>query len=173
MFGKIFSAAVTVVTIFLCLAGLVYYVAGFCGIRSYIVLSSSMEPVMPSGALAFINTNDKEVQVGDIISFEIAASREEGTGKASEKTEHSLTVTHRVADIRGDDIFTKGDANETADPSPVQADSVVGKYLFCIPKLGLFMTKKGRYFFVAGAGAVVLLNVAAVLLIAGKDGRKS
>ena len=160
MFGKVFSAVVTVVTICFIFAGILYFAAGFFGIKPYIVLSSSMEPVMPSGALAFIDTKDKEAEVGDIVTFEIPASRE--------GADNSLTVTHRVDEVLDEYLLTKGDANDMPDPSPVQRDQIIGKYIFCIPKLGRLMNGRGRYFFMAGVLAVVLLNIGAALLLSGK-----
>ncbi len=156
MFGKVFSAVVTIVTSCFILAGILYFAAGFFGIRPYIVLSSSMEPVMPSGALAFVNTKDKEVKLGDIITFEIPVSDVDA--------ENSLVVTHRVDKVLDEYLLTKGDANEMPDPSPVRPDQIVGKYMFCIPKLGRLMNGRGRYFFMAGVMAVVLLNIGAILL---------
>lgn len=161
MFGKVFSAVVTIVTSCFILAGILYFAAGFFGIRPYIVLSSSMEPVMPSGALAFIDTKDKEAEVGDIITFEIPVSNKDA--------ENSLVVTHRVDEVMDEYLLTKGDANEMPDPSPVRPDQIVGKYMFCIPKLGRLMNGRGRYFFMAGVMAVVLLNIGAILLSPKKN----
>ena len=162
MFGKIFSAAVTAVTACFILAGVLYFAAGFYGIRPYIVLSSSMEPVMPAGALAFIDTKDREAESGDIITFEVPASDDDAGDR--------LTVTHRVSEVREDYILTKGDANEMPDPSPVRPEQIIGKYIFCIPKIGRLMNGRGRYFFMAGVAAIVLLNIGAGLLTPRKKG---
>ena len=153
-------AAETIEGPVLILAGAVYFVSGFFGIRPYIVLSSSMEPVMPSGALAFINTKDREAEMGDIVTFEMPVSEEEGDEK--------LTVTHRVADVMGDYIVTKGDANEMPDLSPVNLEQIVGKYVFCIPGVGRLMIGKGRILLLSGMGVIVLLNIAAVFFTTEK-----
>ena len=44
-------------------------------------------------------------------------------------------VVHRIIEINGQAVTTKGDANNTAD-NPVSISAVKGKVLFCIPFAG-------------------------------------
>lgn len=92
------------------------------GIKPYIVLSGSMEPVIQTGSMAYINSNADPyaIQIGDIITYKLA--------------DH--TVTHRVVDKTLTSVITKGDANEENDFSPVLRSSILGKYIFSIPYLG-------------------------------------
>lgn len=92
------------------------------GITPYVVLSGSMEPAIETGSMAYINQriDPYKIRTGDIITYQISDN----------------TVTHRVIDETLTAVFTKGDANEEADLSPVSRDSILGKYLFSVPYLG-------------------------------------
>lgn len=92
------------------------------GIMPCIVLSGSMEPAVHTGAVAFIDTNNTNVTVGDVITYQL--------------TDRKL-ITHRVVrQLENGDLITKGDANETEDNASVTSGQVVGIYLFQIPKAG-------------------------------------
>jgi signal peptidase len=72
------------------------------------VVSGSMQPTLPLGALVLVVPRDADaVQVGDVITF-------------SPPGDNARTVTHRVVDVqgRGDavQVHTRGDANPVADP---------------------------------------------------------
>ena len=121
MLSRIIGAVSKVLVIlFLLMGGALAALFG-AGVRPFIVLSGSMEPAIWTGEAAFINTRDRAVEEGDIITF--LAGREK-------------YVTHRAVRITGEGIITKGDANETEDPRPVRREDVVGTYLFGIPHLG-------------------------------------
>src|SRR5690606_18136688 len=45
-------------------------------------------------------------------------------------------VLHRIEEINGEEIITKGDANDSLD-SPISIDSVIGVYVFSIPLIGI------------------------------------
>lgn len=107
-------------------------VPGIGGIVPMIVLTDSMYPNIQSGDLILCHTEDAEkVQVGDVIAFLDPA----GNGKT--------VVTHRVAEITKDENdnlawVTKGDANNTKDPTVVPASNLVGVYQRRFAKLGDF-----------------------------------
>ncbi len=76
------------------------------------VSSQSMWPTLKKGDLIFVKGVDKveDLAVGDIIAFE-----------------HPKGITvHRVVEIRGDLITTKGDGNQAED-KPISFDQVVGR----------------------------------------------
>lgn len=130
------------------------------GITPYAVLSGSMEPALPVGALLFVQkTEFDQIQVGDIITFVQNAELE--------------VATHRVVavDSAARRLTTKGDANDTIDGSPVQEANLVGVVVFCIPKVGYFLngitTVPGVYF--AAAGVLVLLLGAFLPDLLGKS----
>lgn len=63
----------------------------------------------------------KEVEKGDIITF---------------KQDEDL-ITHRIMEIDGDKIITKGDANNTEDKA-ITKDAVIGKVISVHSKLGIW-----------------------------------
>ena len=107
-------------------------VPGIGGIVPMIVLTDSMYPSIQSGDLILCHREDAEkVQVGDVIAF----LDPDGSGKT--------VVTHRVAEITKDENdslawVTKGDANNTKDPTVVPAKNLVGVYQRRFAKLGDF-----------------------------------
>ena len=95
------------------------------GLRPFIVLSGSMEPQYSTGSLLYVREVDAaDVKVGDVITFVMNGDLEVGT--------------HRVVEIDADHscFYTKGDANEVADSSPVHFKNVIGTPVFAIPMLG-------------------------------------
>ena len=89
------------------------------------VLSGSMDPDLPVGAVAVIKPVEAtDITVGDIIAYHSGES----------------LITHRVIEMineRNEPSFvTKGDANEDPDITPVSASSVVGKVVFDVPYFG-------------------------------------
>ena len=107
-------------------------VPGIGGIVPMIVLTDSMYPSIQSGDLILCHREDAEkVQVGDVIAF----LDPDGSGKT--------VVTHRVVEITKDENdslawVTKGDANNTKDPTVVPAKNLVGVYQRRFAKLGDF-----------------------------------
>ena len=93
-----------------------------------VVLSASMEPALPQGALAVtMKVDPDKVKVGDIIAF-----------RSEENPD--ITTSHRVVEIltdNGEILFrTKGDANEEADLQLVPSKMVSGKVVFNFPRAG-------------------------------------
>lgn len=102
-------------------------------IRPLVVVSGSMEPKIMTGSLCFVNYNDRDVAVGDIVAY-----------KAGD-----ITVTHRIIDATQDGYITKGDHNDTADVSPVTQEQIKGIYKFSIPNIGYWI-KDMRVIVIAG-----------------------
>ncbi len=126
--------------------------------RAAVVLSGSMEPALPRGALAFTRAiTPEEVKVGDIIAFSPAEDPE-------------VTTSHRVIKIRTTDgelsFQTKGDANEDIDPWPVPADYVRGKVVFHIPRLGR-ITNYALLYVRTWPGLVFLIALPSLILVGG------
>ena len=92
-------------------------------LKPVVVLSGSMEPAIKTGSLAFIDTSNRTVFVGDVISFRAG----------------DLLVSHRVIEITDQGYRTKGDNNDVADAGIVKDSSVEGKILFSIPGAGYFL----------------------------------
>lgn len=118
------------------------------GLTPYTVLSGSMEPYYHVGSLIYVKKLPVEqIQVGDAITFVL--------------NEDLVVATHRVVKVDQEEqvFYTKGDANEMADASPVSFKNVLGKATFSIPYLGYFSsfiaTDKGKV--VGGCVLVVVL----------------
>lgn len=117
------------------------------GLQPYAVLSGSMEPQIPVGALLYVKPcGADDVAVGDVITFVL--------------NEDLMTATHRVVaiDAEAGTFTTKGDANETEDGAPVSFQNLIGKPLFAIPLVGylsaFLSTWTGK---IVGIGTVLLL----------------
>lgn len=135
MLKKISNTLSTVVLIAMILLATLLAGPYLAGIKTYAVVSGSMEPELYIGSLAYVKPADaSEIKEGDIITFLM---------------EGSLTVaTHRVVSIdeNNREFITKGDANNNQD-APISFDRLVGKTLFSIPYLGyltmFIKTKQG------------------------------
>jgi len=89
-----------------------------------VVLSESMTPTLKLGDMVLTGPPDSpiapEIESGAIITYKL--------GKEM--------VTHRVVAVEGDNLVTRGDAAEEADPWPVTMEDVDGVHIFTIPKIG-------------------------------------
>lgn len=115
------AAVVGVIAVLAVAAGAVF------GIRPVVVVSGSMEPVLPVGSMVFVRTVPADtVHVGDIVTTE----RSDGVKEL---------ITHRVvsATTSGDKtvLRLRGDANAAEDPFPYTVSSV-GGYVFDVPWVG-------------------------------------
>lgn len=124
--------------------------------ESYLVLSGSMEPTFPAGAIIYNEQVDPaKLQEGDVITY-----RTQAGGPAT---------THRIVEVVQDDglaFRTQGDANREADPNPVPADQVQSRYSFHVPLYGhlvLFAsTPVGFLLFVlVPAGTIMAVHIRA------------
>ena len=121
--GTVFVSIIAVIAVVL--VGL--RLAGF---RTFTVMSGSMTPEYPVGALLYVKPVDyKSLKVGDVISY-IA-------------NDDNTVVTHRIADIEIDSsdsnvwrFKTKGDANTSADARLVHYKNVLGTPIVSIPHIG-------------------------------------
>ncbi len=97
------------------------------GCKLYIVMSGSMEPALKVGSIVGVKPlAPEEVRPGDIVTF---------------RSEHNSSVTtHRVNRVEADEngllFYTKGDANEVEDPSPVEPRHLIGKVVLTVPYVG-------------------------------------
>ena len=107
-----------------------YLIAGFLfvpkmlGYDEYAVLSGSMEPGIPVGAIVYDkNFTGSEARDGVVVTYQLPA----GT-----------LVTHRIISVDKEEqtVVTQGDANNIADTALVAWQQIVGVYAFHIPYLG-------------------------------------
>lgn len=97
----------------------------FLGIKTYVIISGSMEPDLNIGDIVIAkDTNKEELKVGDIICFRQGQS----------------VITHRISEIieTSDDIEykTKGDNNNSQDSGTITEKLIEGKVINKIPYLG-------------------------------------
>ena len=93
------------------------------GIRSFVVLTGSMEPAIPVGSIVFTK-NFQVYTPNDIVAFK--------TG--------NVIVTHRIIDfeIKNNEYFykTQGDANKTPDSQQISGSQILGKTFYIVPYVG-------------------------------------
>ncbi len=135
------------------------------GIDPYMVRSGSMEPTYPTGCMLYLKqVEPEEIKEGDPITFEL-----------NDKT----NGTHRVVSIDKENrcFYTKGDANDNVDGKPVSFDSLKGKPIFHVPKLGYFADYisggTGRYVAIALGCVVFLLLFIPDLLFPSNEDEKA
>ncbi len=151
---KIWNIVSTVIVVLVVAFAVLSVGVRVVGIKTYAVISGSMEPEYPVGSLLWVRSVDPaELKVGDAITFLI-----------SEDT----AVTHRIVEIVPDEsdpsvlrFYTKGDANETNDGGdPVHEKNIIGKPIFAIPLLGY-----AAYFIQNPPGLYLAIGAVAILLV--------
>lgn len=145
---RIWNIAGTVLVVLAVLLAVALVGVRLAGFEPYVILSGSMEPAYPVGSLVYVQRVDADrIAVGDPIAFVM--------------NEDLMVAIHRVigVDAAARQFETKGDANDAADAAPVHFNNLIGKPVFCIPKLGYvsdYLTNPpGMY--IGGAAALVLL----------------
>jgi len=124
-------------------------------INFYTILTTSMVPEIQAGDIVITYKNPNNMyKERDVITFVSQSNMTKG-----------VTITHRVIKtelINGESYYyTKGDANNTADSSPVSSKNIVGKVILKIPKAGYiqqFMVSKFGWLV-----AVVLPSMAIII----------
>ena len=98
-------------------------------IKIYIIKTGSMEPSLRINEMIIVRKRRKNTEylVGDIITY---IDRETET-----------TITHRIADIIDDKIYTKGDYNNCMDINYIEYDDIVGKVIWHTYILGILYSK--------------------------------
>ncbi len=124
------SRIATMFTLLVLAAAFVFVTPRLFGIDPYIVESGSMEPVIHTGSIAYINTRDTKASPGDIITFRVGDSQK--------------LATHRISREENGQFFTKGDANDQEDLVPVGKEQIVGTYVYSVPKAGYILAKQER-----------------------------
>ena len=118
------------------------------GFKVFNVISGSMEPKYSVGDLIYVKEVDvNSIKAGDPITFVL--------------NEDLVVATHRVIEVDAENkqFFTKGDANKTADASPVHFNNVIGVPKFSIPLLGYVSD------FIQNPPGIYITLIAGVLLI--------
>ena len=112
--------------------------------EAQVVRSESMKPTLNMGDVVIVGPVKGQLKPGTIISYE----------------RNGELVIHRVIEVDGRYIQTKGDAVEDPDPWEVSLADVEGVFVFKVPYLGFLSS-----FVRTSVGWGVLVILPAVLLI--------
>ena len=92
----------------------------FFGYTIFQVITGSMEDTIKINDIVIVKLTD-DVKEQDIVTFRSGND----------------FVTHRLMEIDGDQLITKGDANKNIDNYVVEEEYVIGKVKFKVPLIGL------------------------------------
>lgn len=109
-----------------------------------LVQSGSMSPVINTGDLVIIKPSSK-YQKRDIITF---------------LSKGKINITHRIVDIQGNQIGTKGDANQVNDQDFIEKNQILGKVFYSIPNFGYLIL-----FIKSIPGLITLIIIPATIII--------
>lgn len=152
-FCNVLSTAMLVILLALALA---FVVPMLLGMKEMAVLSGSMEPNIPVGAIVYVDDDAEasELEPGDVVTY---------------KLDSSTFVTHRLVSIDKETqtMITKGDANEV-DDGEIPLSQYYGKVLFHLPFLGFITanirTPAGIMSVTGVVILIILLNTLPMLL---------
>lgn len=162
-FKKVWDVISGILVALVVLAAILLVGLRMTGYQVFNVVSGSMEPTYHVGDLIYVKSVDPDsVKVGDPITFVL--------------NEDLVVATHRVIRIDAENrrFYTKGDANETADASPVHFNNLIGVPQFRIPKLGYvsdFVQNPPGTYIAMGAGALLLVALFLPELLAGRKAK--
>ena len=160
---KFFSVLLNIIIFLLFIFVGLLLVMPFFGFRPYAVISGSMIPTLPVGALVVDKVVEPETIIkGDIITFNISG-------------ETSTVATHRVVNIdeEKEEFTTKGDNNKDVDSNPVSFSQLVGKVVFSLPILGYVYYFLGTLFGKVVIGVVFIgLIIISIFLDKAADKKK-
>lgn len=100
------------------------YIPALSTFRQFVVVSGSMEPVIPTGSI-ILAERENSYRIGDIVTF---------SQNGREYIAHR--IVNKIAIGRDTYFSTKGDSNTHADMDLVHESVVYGKILTIVPILG-------------------------------------
>ncbi len=123
-------------------------------LKMFVVLSGSMNPVIPAGSIVMVEREPVSIQKGEVITF-------------IHPNKPLEFVTHRVINVESQGntavYQTKGDANNIPDQWVVKKEAVWGKATFVVPFLGYLIN------FAKTKLGVVLIIALPLFLIAASE----
>lgn len=147
MIKKVCNILMAIIMVILVSVAGILFVPRLLGYENFAVISGSMEPNIPVGAIVYTKeVAFEDINVGDVISFRISSN---------------TMVTHRVVEIDSDNkqFTTKGDANNVNDGDQVKYQNVVGKVAFTIPLLGYITIYVKTPLGIAGICAILFVII--------------
>ncbi len=158
---KTWNIITTVLVVLIVLCAVFLMGSRLLGYQVFTVISGSMEPEYSVGDLIYVKKVDvNTIKVDDPITFVL--------------NEDLVVATHRVVrvDAENQHFYTKGDANDTEDASPVHFNNVIGVPQFSIPYLGYvsdFIQNPPGMYIAIGLGVLLILLVFLPDLFKKKD----
>ena len=155
VFKKVWNLITSILVALVVLLAIALVGVRLIGLRTYVVLSGSMEPAYPTGSLIYVKEVDvHQLKEKDVITFMI---------------DEDTIATHRIIEVLVDEedssvvrFRTQGDANDSPDGSLVHYKIVIGSPIFCVPYLGyvanFIQNPPGKYLSI-GFGAILLVLV--------------
>lgn len=123
----IIETIILVISFFLCtfvlLQKFVFKEKGIFGYKTYVIITSSMEPYLEIGDVILVKeVNLNKIKKNDIITY-----------KGMESDFKGKTITHKVKDIIEEDgkkiFYTQGTTNQMVDPA-VYENQILGKVIY-------------------------------------------
>ncbi|MGO4600697.1 signal peptidase I [Terrabacter sp. 2YAF2] len=125
---------------------------GHLGYQAFVIRTGSMSPTIPPQSLVVVRTG--EYSVGQVVSF----------------VKDGSVVSHRIVRQNPDGGFTtQGDANRTADPTPVQPSQVIGGVVSHVDRLGFWVVYLSRPLTLASLAMLGVFLWAVLPLLFGRD----
>lgn len=160
---RIWNIVSSILVAIIVLIAVVLMGARLMGFEVYNVVSGSMEPTYSVGDLIYVkkikgkNEKQKEAEVEK-------ANIKEGTPITFVLNQDLVVATHRVVKVDEENkcFYTKGDANDTADATPVHYQNVIGVPKFSVPLLGYvsdFVQHPPGMYITVGVGIVLIAAV--------------
>ena len=168
VFKKVWNLITSILVALVVLLAIALVGVRLIGLRTYVVLSGSMEPAYPTGSLIYVKEVDvHQLKEKDVITFMI---------------DEDTIATHRIIEVLVDEedssvvrFRTQGDANDSPDGSLVHYKNVIGSPIFCVPYLGyvanFIQNRPGKYLSI-GFGAILLVLVFLPDLLGDDDENK-
>ena len=128
------------------------------GHRLYIVDSGSMSPSIETDDMIIVKESlPSEIGIGDIVTYY--------------GHNNSSRVTHRVMEImdNGEYFITRGDANDSDDPSPLEGQALIGKVVLVVPVMGSMFRFLGTKLGISLLVTIVIAWIAIPRLLPKKE----
>ncbi len=115
-----------------------------------IVLSGSMEPSIRIGDIVVVKRTQQEPRVGDVVAYKYSG----------------MIILHRVINVTGNQLVTKGDANDAPD-NPITVKQVLGELYLHIPYVGLPLIIAARLLGgdIFAAQMLLLITIIALIML--------
>ena len=107
------------------------------------------------------------INIGDIVVVKVNEAFKENDIIVY-KEENSF-ITHRVIKIDGQDLITRGDANNSED-KPIKSDQILGKVIYIIPKIGIWRRVLASPE-ILGMIIISIILLGVVLMLTSKTGK--